>query len=260
MKSFMIKRVASLSMLCAGMACADGYVDTTEYPQPWTGFYIGANGGGTWAGSTTKVLPLPSPDQFGAAKTTLLTSLAGGVAGGQIGYNWQIAAYPGFIFGLEADMDWTSLSGSSPYTTGYGAGPTPGEVFHDAYRSTQSSSWIGTFRPRLGFLARDNLMIYGTGGLAYGNLDSTGIANFNPVGNEIFPASLSVSRAGWTAGAGAEVAFWQNWTAKIEYIYYDLGSTSVVANPSLAHPPFQMQYTWSNTSQIIRMGINYRFF
>ena len=136
-----------------------------------------------------------------AATSGILSGGGGGdgafVGGGQIGYNWQSGA---FVYGLETDIQYVGLSNNvswGRYTWWEGTGGGDGGYF-------------GTVRARLGY-AIDRTLIYITGGLAYGGL------NTNPLtGN-------TTSNVGWTLGGGVEYAFTNNWTAKIEGLYVDTG-------------------------------------
>ena len=139
-----------------------------------------------------------------------------GVAGGaQAGYNWQTGQ---FVFGGEADIQ---LSGAD-----------------DTFAPWKfSNPWFGTLRGRAG-IAFDNVLFYATGGLAYGGLRG-----------QLFGLSESKTHLGWTIGAGVEVGFAPNWTAKIEYLYLDLMDRGY----SITGMDNGLQ------SNLVRLGVNYRF-
>ena len=95
-------------------------------------------------------------------------------------------------------------------------------------------NWYGTVRGRLGFLFTPTLLVYGTGGLAYGGVNTTVnhntlMVSFPLTSQGLAPGSASFSdtRVGWTAGGGLEWMFMPNWSAKVEYLYTDLGTTSL---------------------------------
>jgi len=73
------------------------------------------------------------------------------------------------------------------------------------------------------------------------------------------PASVSKTKVGWTAGAGAEWMFARNWSAKLEYLYVDLGSDSAIGNFTPPDPNFKVGYTWNARENIARVGVNYHF-
>jgi len=181
----------------------------------WTGLYAGINGGFGWGSSNWSGLP-----------STF--DVNGGLFGGQLGYNWQFGQ---FVYGLEADADWTDLRGSSNV---FGCGLAACRTRND---------FLATARGRIGFAA-DRWMPYLTGGLAVGNIRTT-TPGF---------AGIDQTNAGWTVGGGLEVALVGNWTAKAEYLYVDLGTAGCGA---VCGMPFGNNV--SLTTNVVRGGINYRF-
>lgn len=187
----------------AAQAADLGYGRPYAAPAPayaaynWMGPYIGANLGYQW-GDTTHAPNKPS----------------GTVFGGQAGYNWQNGQ---MVYGVETDLQWSNAD----------------DV---VFPSKFSNSWFGTVRGRLGY-AMNNVMIYGTGGFAYGNV-------------ELETAGLSESRGsyGWALGAGAEVGLTPNWTARVEYLYYDLANRTFFTGTS-----------HGMESSVLRAGANYKF-
>jgi len=177
----------------------------------WTGFYLGINGGYGWASSDWTALNGGS-------------NPSGGLIGGTIGYNWQTGAY---VFGLEGDIDWTNLKGS--FTNA--ACPAGCET---------SNSWLATVRGRLGY-AIDRVMPYATGGLAVGDVGAT----------QWGVGSVTNTQVGWTVGAGVEAAVAANWTAKIEYLYVDLGNVNCGTCTAGTAANFK--------ANIVRAGLNWRF-
>jgi outer membrane immunogenic protein len=192
------------------------YYKAPPYLAPvynWTGFYIGANGGGG----------------FGWSKwdTTNSFNPSGGVAGGTIGYNYQLGAA---VLGVEGDIDWAGLSGST--TGGCPAG------------CTTSDSWLSTVRGRLGYAA-GRFMPYITAGGAFGNISAStpGLAGG------------SATNAGWTAGAGLEFAIVPHWTIKAEYLFVDLGKFNCGVGCSAGAAVDNVAFT----TNLVRGGFNYRF-
>ena len=101
-------------------------------------------------------------------------------------------------------------------------------IITNIYASSEVD-WLGTVRGRMGFLATPAMLIYGTGGLAYGSVSSDFVMTQSHAVSNTFgslAASLSDTRAGWTVGAGFEWLFAPNWTARVEYLYYDLGDVT----------------------------------
>ena len=145
--------------------------------------------------------------------------------------------------------------------------PPPGEFFIGGTLTTTIETrldWFGTIRARLGVLPTSNLLLYATGGLAYGNVRTSTTGSNQPdvncVDRFIYCASGSTSgiSVGWTAGAGIEYGFAPEWTFKTEYLYLDLGNRSVTF-PDRAVPDSALTTNTSFTAQVVRAGLNRRF-
>jgi outer membrane immunogenic protein len=190
----------------------------------WTGFYLGGNAGGAWATSTN---PLNT------------TETTGFIGGGQVGFNFFLP--PGIVLGVEGDFD--GLTNKSTDISFNGA------VQHD-----HEIKWLSTARGRVGW-AFDRLLVYGTGGFAWAQEDVTrtqlATAGGIPAGTV---DQITNNRTGWTAGGGLEYAFLPNWTAKVEYLFADLGSvTNTFPNAGITNQTFDLHV---NT---VRAGVNYKF-
>jgi outer membrane immunogenic protein len=259
--------LAALAMggpaMAADLPAAPVYKAPVIAPAPWydwTGFYIGLNGGYSWGRSAT---------DFSVAGVPLLsatTSMNGWVGGGQAGYNWQFNR--NWIFGVEADLQATGQKGSlalpnSPPCPLVVVAVVPCTITSGGV--AQKLPWFGTARARLGFEPADRWMLYVTGGLAFGEVDTTATVNTvttagagGPVtGTASAVASSNVTRAGWTVGGGAEWVIAGPWTAKLEYLYVDLGT---VTNNFAGIGAFAPLTANSRiTDNIVRVGVNYRF-
>lgn len=218
--------LASVGLLALGIASASAAdlgrrmpTQAPVYAPPpynWTGFYVGINGGGAFGHSSLS-------NVFG----TQGFNVDGGLVGGTLGYNYQVGQA---VFGVEGDIDWADISGNS--STGVCAGVT----------CSTKNDWLGTVRGRLGY-AFDRFMPYVTGGGAFGNI-KTSITGF---------PGQDTSKAGWTVGGGLEAAINGPWTAKIEYLYVDLGrDTCGAANCGVST-------TNDFHTNVVRAGLNYRF-
>ncbi len=185
----------------------------------WTGLYLGINGGGAWGTS-----------RWGGVPASF--DVSGGLAGGTIGYNWQLGQ---IVFGVEGDADWANLSGS---TTVLGCG---------GFACGTRSDFLATVRGRLGFSV-DRFLLYATGGLAVGNTKAT------------FPTFTTVdtTNTGSAFGGGVEFAVLSNWTAKVEYLHVDLGNITCGAGTACFFGPAAANRV-SLREDIIRGGINFRF-
>ena len=203
---------------------------TTSPAVNWTGIYLGLNGGFTFGGSNwTDSVTGGSSGNFGTS---------GFVFGGTVGANYQVGS---LVFGVEADGDWADASGFGTFTA---SALCTGACF-------TTSSWLSTVRGRAGY-AFDRFFVYGTGGAAFGNVR----ANFS---ND--PVTSSIE-AGWTVGAGVEVAFARNWSAKAEYLFVNLADGSCTANCAIADAsgtPVIPNVAVKFNESVVRGGINYRF-
>ena len=226
----------------------------------WTGGYVGGHVGWGKGRANTSFTPLPNATQFiDMTPTTLRPDPSGFNGGVQGGYNWQMGH---FVIGGEADISWSRMSGTAtvtPIIKNNGT-PFPGAGFLTAHQNT---TWFGTLRPRAG-IAFNRVLIYGTGGLAYGHVNYSANADFRPgVPTQIlffqYPASLSKTKTGWTVGGGVEVGINKHWSWKAEYLYYDLRKETFTANPVPVNPPFQVAYTWETKAHTFNTGINFRF-
>jgi outer membrane immunogenic protein len=166
-----------------------------------------------------------------------------------------------WLFGLEADIQGSDERGTGDVCTI--AGCPPGTTFLTA---NYKLDWFGTARGRVGFLPTDRVLLYATGGLAYGHLSANA---------PLVLLSWGSTRAGWTVGAGAEVALDPHWSVKIEYLYMDLGnigssgaSATTVVNalntPStrfntVTTTTLASAFNTRFTDNILRVGVNYRF-
>jgi outer membrane immunogenic protein len=254
-------------------------------PPLWTGLYVGINAGGTWNSSNTvnttavpKEPAFPSFETELALSSTLATtsipiSNTGFIGGGQIGYNYQFNN--SFVAGIEADIQGVASGNHTDTVVGSGV-PVgfPAETITSTVSASKQVDYIGTIRGRLGFLVTPTLLVFGTGGLAYGEVSAgVSIAQQNlPAGSDFSApfstfGSLSNSRVGWTAGGGLEWLFWPNWSVKVEYLFYDLSSETFALSPLtnrftdtggivFSSAPFARARFDGN---IVRVGLNYHF-
>jgi outer membrane immunogenic protein len=261
-----MKRILSAVMVTAaltapGLAADLGARSYTKAPalapvSNWSGLYVGGNLGYGWGDGNTDFSFLPSPADFNINNASLRAPSSGVTGGAQVGYNWQVGSV---VTGLEADIQGSGIKGSARATsidsnTGLpdrsGSFPT----------SEPKLSWFGTVRGRLGVTVTPDLLLYGTAGLAYGEVDASATW-FSSVFDQA-PASISKTKVGWTAGAGAEWMFARNWSAKLEYLYVDLGSATAIGAVRINQgldPRLTVGYTWHTRENIARVGVNYHF-
>lgn len=289
MKKFLLTAVAFTAVGLPAMA-AD-LAPVYKAPSPalapgWTGFYLGGTLGGAWSdtsvdvGTTNTFVNTPALSPLGrtagpasaVAATgsvgTKTTALTGGVEGG---YNWQLA--PNWLVGIEADFEaFASSNGPGQVTQVAPRTGFPGDTYTATLSASDRIDWLGTVRGRLGFLIAPALLVYGTGGLAYGSATSTtaitgaetpntGTTNIAGLG------SYSNTRVGWAAGAGLEYLFAPNWTVKAEWLHYDLGTATysngtmsgfLTGTNTIAFTDVSSS-TVKFTGDIVRAGVNYKF-
>jgi outer membrane immunogenic protein len=169
---------------------------------------------------------------------------------------------------VEADIQGVAGGGSASAVTVVPLSMAPVFNYQTTTTVTKRLDYLATVRGRFGFLATPTLLVYGTGGLAYGHVStSTDLFSLTPpVTNGPIGASTSFSGtlAGWTAGGGFEWMFLRSWSAKTEYLYYDLGSH--VSNFTLVQPhggfvafvnPVQSSTRFNG--HVLRLGVNWHF-
>ena len=161
----------------------------------------------------------------------------GFIGGGQAGYNYQNGA---FLWGIETDFQGTNIKGNTSTSASFVFPPpaVPGILAVATSTGSEKLDWLGTLRGRLGWIPTPPLLVYATGGLAYGRVQ-TGASfslqesnNGVPLSAGLTAVSQSDTRAGWTVGGGLEWMFAPQWSVKGEYLYYDLGT--VTLNQTLA--------------------------
>ncbi len=236
---------------------ADMALKAPPPPPPciWCGWYVGANVGGGWGQSTgyrTAASGLGVAIAAGVVPATLGLRPSGVIGGGQIGYNWQSNM---FVYGLEADLQGSGIRNST--TINLGTAPVS-----TISTGSEALDWFGTVRGRVGITPWNSFLLYATGGLAYGQVRDTGsvVNPSNPVLGGNFVGAATQTRAGWTAGAGAEWMFARNLSFKVEYLHVDLGSTDVMWRDITGNfPTSSLTYRYTNRDDIVRAGLNYHF-
>jgi outer membrane immunogenic protein len=289
MNKYIISAAVIALTLSAGSALAADLPSlkappTVAPPPPlWAGFYFGANVGGNFdasAGARAAASPLfndtagaalGAPSYFGTASAASIANNAslsnvGVIGGGQIGFNWRFNN--SFLAGLEADIQGTTLS-SNVSASGAAAESSTGSQVSTTLNFAKSLNYLGTVRGRLGFLATPTLLVFGSGGLAYGGANFTA-GLFQTSSNPNFPfsavsAEYNDARIGWTAGGGVEWMFHGAWSAKLEYLYYDLGAPSAANVLAAAVPAGNLLYgafyqsSTHFSGHVARVGLNYHF-
>jgi outer membrane immunogenic protein len=250
-------------------AAADIPVEGAIYePRPvalifrWTGVYIGLHAGGGWGFIQENSVPFPVPPQAlgpaaGPGPGTLAplparVDMNGGITGGQIGLNYQTNW---LVIGFEGQASWANLNGSTACIV-TAASP----VTVTGANCTDKIDALGTAAVRLGvafdhLLIFDHLLVYGKGGAAWANNGYQIKINLAP-GTLVF--STNELKWGWMLGIGAEYAFTNNWSAKIEYNYMDMGSHAQRFTDSIGGN-LLIDTDIRERLNVVKVGVNYRF-
>jgi outer membrane immunogenic protein len=256
------------------------FITSARVPYlPWTGFYVGINGGFAW-GNSSVTFAANDPAALagtcggaGSPKGQCINGVNfhrdGGVAGGQFGFNSQVNSY--WLVGAEADYQWSNLDGSA------NSAFRLGNVGATNMVASQTVESFGTVRARAGALLAPPLLLYGTGGLAFGQvhenlsvpavatkgLTAGGFSYACTAGIACFAGAASQTLFGWSAGAGAEYAVTSNLIFRTELLYVHLGAPTVTATATAAAAGTASASIAAAFSPVyfavVRGGLNYRF-
>jgi len=259
----------------------------------WTGFYAGANAGYAWSNGGSIDVTTANVSSIAGLNGNIGSAVAmqgtgsvplgnnGFAGGGQAGYNQQ---FDWVVLGFEADIEWLAKGNNQGVFTNAGLVPGAAAISSTGIATataisssgtltaSRSIDYFGTVRARIGVLPTPILFSYLTGGLAYAQV-SSGAAITETLGFLDTPApfgtggSFSDLRSGWTVGSGLEWMFAPCWSAKAEYLYYDLGHTTHTLasmqqfgnNGALLETVSASQFTTRFIGNTARIGINYHF-
>lgn len=200
-------------------------------------------------------------------------SYGGFIGGGQVGFNYQIIGNG--IIGVEADIQGVAGKNARSMTAAaalFPEGP-PYDMWTSSRTVSNNLSYIGTVRGRVGYLFTPSVLLFASGGLAYGGVNSQTNITWIGLPGDSFSSGGSVfmgnsghakAQVGWSAGGGAEWMFLSNWSAKAEYLFYDLGNldyTTYSVRPRLDGTNFILSTNSSTrfNGNIARAGVNYHF-
>ena len=190
----------------------------------WTGLYLGAHAGYGWG-------KIRSVDPTGATADSIVDT-KGAVAGGQIGYLYQMGPW---VLGVEGTMAWSDVKFSSVGPFGIG-------------NVTAKNDYIGTVAGRAGY-AFDRVLLYGKGGVAFTRDVLAATDGLGGTGNGSF------NRTGYVAGGGLEYAFWDKWSARVEYNYLDFGTK--FENPTATGGLVAIPSNVKTNISTVTFGVNY---
>ena len=244
-------------------SAADMQLKAPVVPAPvsgynWGGWYAGGNVGYGWGTSSDPNVSFFDPagpgfvnfaSYFGAGGNVTPNLNTGGViGGGQIGYNWTLA--PSWVGGVVTDFQGSGIKASATNTV------TPAAIGITTFQSnSEQIDWFGTVRAKLGY-AQNNWLLYGTGGMAYGRVATSG--SFVIPGALNLTGSNDTTKVGWAAGAGLDYGLTSNWIVGVEYLYVDLGRVSYTeTQPALT--PSSLTIGNRAAAQIVRASLDYKF-
>jgi len=250
----------------------------------WTGFYIGAHGGGVWGRADITHSPVAAPPGFAFAVDAAAVTAAnspqlkpnGFMAGAHAGYNFQTG---NFVWGLEGDFSYFRLrantAGIFPFPSTLPGGVLGPPTLTFTAATDISTDWLVTLRPRVG-VAASNALFYVTGGLAVTNEKVNQLSGV--LNGATLTSSISNTRLGWTVGGGIEYMLTRNWTIRAEYLHLDFGTASgagtgniptgvlgnlpctatqaVITGPGI-YPGCSLSSRL--TAEVVKVGITYRF-
>jgi outer membrane immunogenic protein len=224
----------------------------------WSGFYIGANIGASWADPSNSLsIANGTPGYFFPAAIagvnangTFSNTQASFTGGGQIGYNVQTG---NIVWGAEADINWLNNKASNGGTFLYTTNSAPYNL-----STSMSADWLMTARGRLGY-AMDRSLFYLTGGVALTQLKFAQTFSESGCATCVMSYSSSATRAGWTIGGGYEYAMNNNWSVKAEYLFAQFSNTNFVGSLNALGGNATFNNSVHLNVNVARVGLNYKF-
>jgi opacity protein-like surface antigen len=259
LKTQLLAGAAIAALIAAGPALAAD-LPLKAPPQAvaawnWSGFYIGGHGGYGWGRNSQT--DINDPFFFGKFPGFNIPGFdpKGFLGGVQAGANWQTGA---IVAGLEGDISFTNIKGSTfnvpPPTFGAGGTNTGTTANSGAF------DLLGSGRARLGYLVTPNVLLYGTGGLAWTRFVQNTDLTRAPFLSLFSSTSTPAWRFGWVAGIGAEARLFDtNWLARLEYLHYDFGNSGSSSSPGIFAGPIATRSSSNLTLDVVRAGLSYKF-
>jgi outer membrane immunogenic protein len=296
MRRLSVALIAAVSAIALTQVALAGDLPTKAPVAPiavapsWTGFYIGANAGGSWMNASAYTFADPGNAAFASCgpctvpyQPEVLSSHhnnSGVIGGIHLGYNWQFA--PAWLVGVEGDFSGTSISQrvNAPLFSNAGPGPGNTPVVGSNLNFETDVKWLATLRGRLGWNIQPDWLVYATGGVAWAQFDRSANASCPPpalangcvfTSGTTAPFNLSTTRTGFVVGGGVEWQMASHWRSRLEYLYYGFDSTDSGSSlftaipgggplPCINTPTCSANYTLGNVNiQTVRIGLSYAF-
>jgi len=230
----------------------------------WSGLYVGGTIGYNAGKSSTDTAfsdPVSGAELFATSRSRRLD---GAIGGAQAGYNWLAGGV--LLAGIEADLNYAGQRAKfNAICPGDVCNPALIGVVDDPsviaqFEQGQKLEWFATLRGRLGVVATPDAVAYVTGGVAVGEVMTAGtVLGFDGNGNAVNTiVSSHNTKAGLAVGGGVEGRLVGNWTAKIEYLYLDLGTVTTIPAPTPGATT-AVAFNSRITDNLLRVGVNYKF-
>jgi outer membrane immunogenic protein len=259
------------------------YTKAPPIAYSWTGFYAGVDVGYAWKDPTVTYTPNdPVSLAFltggvGGPIAPISFTDKGAFGGGQLGYNWQLNR--SWLLGVETDFNGSSITGQGTASSLFLSGNVDHPAVSPLISAEQEIEWFGTVRARAGWLPTNDLLLYGTGGFAYGKVgENVSLQTNNSITRDIggfsavcvanspcYLGSSSRIATGWTAGAGVEYRVpGTNASFKLEYLYVNLGAGNTVTavaqgvDAGTTASSFGAHYS-SIDFNTVKLGLNWHF-
>jgi outer membrane immunogenic protein len=257
-----------------------GFTSPSVIQQIWTGFYVGVNGGYGWSSEAVYYPPNDPASILGLTSSGVVPTpsasyhVNGALGGGQIGYNYQMMNW---MVGIEADYQWSDFSGTGTALFRLRTTNSASSLANANLVVNESMNSFGTVRARLGLIPATPLLLYGTGGFAYGQikenisgvvsgsgtLSQSGFSYVCTANATCFAGSASKTEFGWTLGFGGEYLITNNIAFRAEYLYVNLpapNATVFAQNTATGTLPASFAASLGTQGfNVVRAGLNYKF-
>lgn len=242
--------VAAATGLASSAALAADLPMSPTSVWNWSGFYAGVHGG---FGGDQFDYPFNAGSAVfpNAINGSVSINSSGFYGGGQLGYNWQFNR--NWVAGLEADINAADIEGKVGLNVSTAPPVTPTTITGSVGSKVD---YFGTVRGRFGW-TNGPLLLYATGGFAYGDTTSSISGSASGGLNGTFNVSQTNHHTGWTVGGGVEYALTHHLSLKTEYKWVDLGTQNLITAPIGGGATASLNET--TRFHTIEVGLNYRF-
>ncbi len=272
MRSFNLGIVGALiagSIVASSMARAADFPTYQKAPSAaeavynWSGFHIGGNVGYGFSEQSNAIAGANAIGgmvvQSGAVPSSIKTEPRGFVGGVQIGYDKQFASW---VLGVEADFNGSNVNGRDGRVVDLSQ--LIGQPLSLTTNASSKLDWYGTVRGKVGFTPINRVLLFATGGLAYGKItDNTSISLVGPGApgglNGSTAGGISSNKLGYVVGGGVEYAAMQNMTFFTKYEYLNFGSHTEAMTATVMNTPVAFTSKHTDEFHTVKVGVNWKF-